>query len=226
MATVKLQPITLRQAELAENESRLYVLNRSKEYIEITEDDPKSDKRGEIVRKQPVAANINFTVTENNGTTNTLTIPATSIPIDLSNYAQRSQILPNPYFRRLVQRGYIVLVDNDEADRLFEENPRARAERDRIYGVINTDVDLSNVDYGGGADGNVAEKMGVQASNPFIQTLVNRSKTEEAADLISDMDARMHNLTPADVEYVAKYAHNSQLKDFALDALQEMDAPA
>lgn len=226
MATVKLQPITLRQAEQTQNESRLYVLNRAKEHIEITEDDPKSDKRGTLVRKQPVAANINFTVTESNGERSTLTIPATSIPIDLSNYAQRSVILPNPHFRRLVQRGYILLVDNDEADKLFENNPRARAERDRIYGVIETDVDLSNVNFGNNE--NTAEKMGVQATNPFIQTLVNRSKTEDPADLISDMDARMHSLTANDVDFVAKYAHNSQLKDFALDALQEMDenAPA
>lgn len=202
MAKVKFTPITIRQAELATDDSRLYVLNRANP-----------------------AGNINFNVTDSAGQRIVITVPQSSCPVDLSNFSEKTPVLRNPDFRRLVAKNAIVLINNDEAEAFVTKDPRGIAESKRIYGVIEegNDLELGIAEIHAPDNAStLAERMGVEATNPFIQSIVLRSKEEDVADLISEVDSKLHTLNIADVEYLAKHAHNADLKAWASEQLEDM----
>lgn len=203
MSKVKFGVTTIRESEKATDDSRLFVLNRSNP-----------------------AGNINFNVTDSAGQRQVIAVPLTSCPIDLSNFAEKVSILRNPDFRRLVSKAMLVLVDNDQAEEFVTRDPRGIAETRRIYGVIEggNDPELSGeVQFAETAARTTAEAVGAGAVNPFIENIVGRSRGEEdAADLISEIDSKLHILEMADIEYVAKFAINAELKAWASTTLEEM----
>lgn len=201
MAKVKFTPITIRQAEQADD-SRLFVLNRSNP-----------------------AGNINFNVTDTSGQRIVITVPQSSCPIDLSNFSEKTPVLRNPDFRRLVAKNAIVLIDNEEAHRFVTTDPRGIAETKRIYDVIEDGNDgelgIAEIHAPDNAT-TLAERMGVESSNPFIQSIVLRSAEEDVADLISEVDSKLHTLAKNDIEFLAKHAKHTDLKAWASEQLADM----
>lgn len=204
MAKVKFDTITIVASERDKEDSRLFVLNRSNP-----------------------AGNINFNVTDGNGGRIVITIPLTACPIDLSNYSEKESILKNPDFRRLVARGFVVLVNNEQAHKFVTEDPRGIKETRRIYGVIEEGID-SEIELGTIQDDvtveSEAERLGLEASNPFIQNIILRSVEEDSDDLISEIESKLHTLSRSDIMYIAQHANNSDLKAWASAQVEDMDA--
>lgn len=202
-AKAKFTPITVNQAEKLKDESRLYVLNRAE-------------------------GNVNFNVTSSAGERQVLAVPMTFCPIDLSNFAERASILRDPDFRRLVAKKAIVIIDADEGEKFTTEDSRGIAETARIYDVITGDSgDHFLYNDGKATDKELAERLGVEYENAFINNMVLRSGgDEEAADLISEIEAKQHLLTIRDIEYVANHAKSAELKSWAADQVEEMKLDA
>lgn len=202
MAKVKFDTITIVTSERNKEDSRLFVLNRSNP-----------------------AGNINFNVTDGSGGRIVITLPLTACPVDLSNFAEKEAILKNPDFRRLVARNFIVLVDNDQAYKFITEDDRGIKETRRIYGVIEEGID-SEIEMQLGESSDVeseAERLGIESSNPFIQNIVLRSVEEDADDLVSEVESKIHTLRKADILYIASHAKNVDLKAWASAQADEMD---
>lgn len=199
----KFTPITVNQAEKLKDESRLFVLNRAE-------------------------GNINFNVTSSAGERLVLSVPMTFCPVDLSNWAERASILRDPDFRRLVAKKAIVLIDADEGEEFVTKNPRGIAETARIYDVIVNDSGAEFLYNDGQAtDKELAEKLGVEYDNPFIHNMVLRSGSDEdASDLISEIEAKLHLLEIRDIQYLANHAKSSELKAWAADQVEEMKLEA
>ena len=108
---VKLQRLTVTQAEKADD-SQLFVLN-------------KSNPRG----------NVNFVVVDSGQQKVSVQVPVTFIPVDLSTFATKADVLRNPNFRRLVARGFVHIVSSESAEE-FLQDERAQKEHNRIFDVL------------------------------------------------------------------------------------------
>jgi hypothetical protein len=198
---VKFDTTTVVNAE-RNDDSRLFVLNRSNP-----------------------AGNINFNVTDGSGGRIVITIPLTHCPIDLSNFAEKLLILKNPDFRRLVARGFITLVDNDQAQKFITEDPRGIKETKRIYGSIEEGVDPYIESGINDNEIRVENRNRVvrESENPFIQNVVLRSSEEDADDLISEVESKLHTLHNEDIQYIADNARSAELKEWASGQMDSAD---
>lgn len=202
MAKVKFSPRTIREAEKDVDDTRLFVLNRSNP-----------------------AGNINFNVTDSAGERIVVALPLTSAPVDLSNFVEKVSILRNPDFRRMVSKTAIVLVDNDEAEKFITTDPRGIAETKRIYEVIEGDEDIDAGMERIAQDLKLKASLGAGSENPFVESIVLRSKKDEedVADLISEVDSKKHTLSREDFEYLAAHSGHSDLKEYASSELEDME---
>lgn len=199
MAKKNFTLLTVAQAEKLKDESRLFCLNRAE-------------------------GNLNFNVTDSAGERKVITMPMTFCPIDLSNFAERAMILRNSDFRRLVAKQAIMLIDNDEGEDFITNDPRGKSETAKIYDVLVSGEDPELGYNDGHIDAaDLAAKMGLEYSNPFISNIVVRSGSDEdGADLISEVDGKSHLLKLEDFEYIANHSKNSDLKAWAADQVEEM----
>ena len=202
MSKVSFKAITIRAAE-EENDSRLFVLNRC----------------------NPLG-NINMNVTSSNGEKHVITLPISPCPIDMTNWCEKNDILRTPIFRRLVAAGHIAIIETAQAADFVENDPRGQRETRRIF-KANTEGDqfLNGNDgtiestFSTAAPKTLAEEVGAQAPDIFIESIVVRSKSEDADDLISELDSRLNTLTLNDIEYLSNHAHAPAIKAWAVEVL-------
>lgn len=197
---VKFTAMTIIEAE-KEDDTRLFVLNRTKE-----------------------AANINMNIHMVGGETALVTIPFSPCPLDLSNYAPKSDLLRTPMFRRMIASGIVAVIDTAEAYKFITEDPRGQRETRRM---------LSENEIGNAALQSVvesefrekddkrelAEQLGVEAPSIFIESMVLRAATETAGDLISELEARINVLTEEELQYLADNCASSELKEWVLSVI-------
>lgn len=203
MSKAKLSLLTVAQAEARKEESRLYVLNRT--------DNP--------------VGNINITVVGDDGQKTTVVVFATFIPMDMSNYISKTALLRAPEFRKLVANKVIVLVDPDEAVALIESSPRAQREQKRILSTngFEFDGDDTHVEV----DLNSREKVKANAPEenvkPFVLAIIDRENSEDAGDLLVELDSRSGQLTMDDVNYLMANTKQPTIKTWAADMIRELN---
>jgi hypothetical protein len=197
----RLKLLTVQEAErsMRDGDSMLYVMNSS-------------NPRG----------NINMTIDGANGTRQTITIPITDIPVDLSIQAVKRFILESPEFRRTFARGFLKIVSSEDAENLFANDDKARQRQAKLYNTIDmaASTDLEIVQASG--DSSVINKIPATQLDPFIVNLVIRSNQgeEEADALIQELGARADLLSLNDLQYVVANSQNSELKEQAAEYIQ------
>lgn len=199
----KLKLITVTDAERNTEDSRLYVLNRTKDPV----------------------GNINITAVGDDGQKGTFVLPSTFIPFDMSNYISKKAMLAAAQFRRLVAGGLIVLVDSKEAEDFIASSDRATREQRRLLSVFGAESVESGDQY---VEIDDSERQTVKVENtiaadPFIMAIIDRENTEDAGDLLEELDSRSHTLKRADVEFLMAHTKQATIKTWAADMLQEMD---
>lgn len=190
---------------LADKSPHLFIMNR-------VEEDPKL-----------VAGNINLNVKSDDGGMTVIVIPATFIPVDMSLFISKANLLNNQAFRRLDASDKISIIHPDDAQNAIASNPRAQKEVKRIlninsaHGGRTTDgpemIEMKARE-GAAGDTNLAPLQNV---NPFAIGIVQRSSTEDVADLMADIESRAHSLEISDLEYIASHVEDASLKQFVVD---------
>src|SRR5690606_7211706 len=211
MSKVRLRLITLQAAQADTAELSLFVMNRTKP-----------------------AGNINMTVTGDDGISQTVVIPTTFIPVDMSNFVSKAALLRSTVFRRLVASGSVVLVDPNNARDAIENDPRAAREAKRLVS-INAAVNSTDgpgvieMDY----SGVVSEEKRSQATagdeedagqqiNPFAIGIVSRANSgDDIADLICDLESHAHTLEIVDFDYIMTNVSDQTLKSWVDTYLSE-----
>lgn len=172
--------------------------------------------------------NINLTVKGDDGVMQTVVVPKTFIPVDMTLFIGRENLLNNQIFRRLVLRGDLVIVETKEAEKAIAKHPRAVAEQSRIL--------ASNTDYSdqaanlpetismivAGDDKALAGKERSKAEiKPFAAGIVGRAMAADCdvADLMADIEANISELSIDDLEYIATNVEDQSLKQFIIDQI-------
>ena len=204
----RMRKLLLRDAELTiDKDSSLYVMNRTNE---------------------PGA--INMTCTDRNGVRIPVVIPNTFIPIDMSNFVPKENLLRDSSFRKLVQSGAVIIVHSEDAENAIKNNPRAKKEQDRIY-AVNADLQ-DDVGSGGefveiGTERNrEPERVITENDNiaPFALGVVERSKDsgDDVQDILSDIESRAYSLTANDLDYITNNVSSVEIKDFVQKLREEV----
>lgn len=199
--STKLPLLTIPQAEqkMREGDSMLYVLNTS-------------NPRG----------NINMTIDSGNGSRQTITVPITDIPVDLSIQAVKRFILESPEFRRTHARGFVKIVDSAASEQLFATNEKARTKQAKLYQSLDL-VPMSDMEIvQSTASEEVKNKMPVgNQVDPFVANLVLRSSAgqEDPDTLVQELSARTDIITVPDLQYIVSNSQLSELKEAAAELI-------
>lgn len=197
---VKLQRQTLPQAEKTESSS-LYVLN-------------KSNPRG----------NVNFVVTDMGQQKISVQVPVTFIPIDLTSFATKQDVLRSPSFRRLLARGFLHIVTPESAEE-FLQDERAAKEHDRIFDVLS---DTNDLEFQAPIEETVsgAPPAAKTEVSQFVQNILLRTRDESVEDLINELEGKLDTMTQDDIAYLMDNTSSAELKAWcgeAADAIREQD---
>jgi hypothetical protein len=197
--------MTVMQA-MADSSPHLFVMNRVSE-----------DKKFE-------PGNINLNVKGDDGGMTVIVIPATFIPVDMSLFISKNNLLTNQAFRRLDAANKISIIHPEDAASAIENEPRAQKELNRILNINNEHGGYSRGDNeefiemkatkSGSGDTNLAPLAEI---NRFAIGIVQRSSTEDVADLIADIESRAHTLEIHDLEYIAQNVEDATLKQFIVE---------
>lgn len=190
----KLERLTVGQAEKA-NDSQLFVLNKSNP-----------------------PGNVNFVVVDEAQQKVPLQVPKTFIPVDLTNFSTRRDILRNPNFRRLVARGFLHIVDTEDSEEFLKDD-RAWKEHNRIYEVVSdlgegfqpSPEDSLNAVPPDSKGGNVSQ---------FAQNMLLRVADEDADSLVNELESKFDTMSVPDIEYILNGTTNSKIKEWCAEALE------
>lgn len=191
---------------MADPSPHLFVMNR-------VEEDPKL-----------VAGNINLNVKSDDGGMTVIVIPATFIPVDMSLFISKENLLKNQAFRRLDAADKISIIHPEDAQNAIASNPRAQKEVKRILNINHAHggrtteggpemIEMRATSAGAGD----TDLTPLQNVNPFAIGIVQRAQTEDVADLMADIESRAHSLEISDLEYIASHVEDASLKTFIVD---------
>lgn len=198
----RVKVITIVEAERSED-SRLFVLNKTKDPV----------------------GNINIPVLMDDGQRGTIVIPSTFIPFDMSNFISKKTLLAASQFRRLVAGGMVMIADTEDAAKFIENSDRAKRELARLLSVLGGSGIIEEAQYAEIED-NAREDIKVEKTleaDPFIMAIIGREINEDAGDLLNEIDARVHALKKADLEYLMANTKQPAIKTWAADMIPLMD---
>lgn len=192
---VKLERQTVNQAEKADS-SQIFVLN-------------KSNPRG----------NVNFVVVDNAQQKISVQVPVTFVPVDLSVFSTKEDVLRNPNFRRLIARGFLHIISTESAEE-FLKDERAAKEHNRIFDVLQEDVDLEfQAPVEDQINAAPPETKDAQV-NQFVQNILLRAASENDDDLITELESKLDTLTLTDVNYLMDNTSSATLKAWCAEAVE------
>lgn len=112
LMAIKLRAYTISNLEQQPDHGPVYVINSTS-----------GNKRGDVL----------LTVARTHGVgTDSVHIPMTWIPVDITSVVNRSQLIRDNNFRQAITGGMLRLVHPDDAQKLFETDPAAQAEFKRV----------------------------------------------------------------------------------------------
>lgn len=168
------------------------------------------------------AGRINLTVHATSGQRVAVQIPRVPGPVDLSTQAMKTDILNCPDFRRIIERGFLVLIDTESAEEFYQTPEGAKLHK-KLYATVEDDeiqYDAPNLDLEGQSE------LAPEGVTPFVQNIVHRA-AQEGADidaLISELEARIDLLEPAEFDFLCQRASVSEIKEWAATAKEISEA--
>jgi hypothetical protein len=185
----------------------------------VTEAENASSSSVFVLNRSNPRGNINFVVTDAAGRNIGVQIPVTFIPVDLSMFCVKSDLLRTPTFRRLSVMGAFDIIESSSAEKMLKD-PKARAEFNRINDVLARDDSMFQA--------TVAESINAEPPksentiSTFIQNLVLRVSSEPLGPLISELEGKLDTFSVQDIKYLQENTSNSELKAWCTEALGVM----
>ncbi|AWY08494.1 hypothetical protein HOT49_gp229 [Erwinia phage vB_EamM_Alexandra] len=212
-ASTKVQPITL----TAYNEkygndvtAPMYVANRT-------------EPRG----------NVMFSAQDDMGQPVPVLVPATFIPIDLTQQATKESLLKSTHLRRALNRNQLVIIDTESAEHYLRTSAMAKSEMknlNRMGSAIAADLEehtgnLAQIDLGGNSRRHVQFEGGTQYSeNQFVNAFIVRAAedSEESDDnLQREFLSRGINLPVSELQILRQHVKRPVIVDLIVQALDD-----
>lgn len=151
-------------------------------------------------------------------------VPCTFIPIDLTTMLPRKHLLESASFRRQLQRNSIAIVDNKEVAALFASSKLAQEEHARINKIFGgvSDHDFNTETYDVEAEAGASRSLSA-AGSEFSAEVISRSQEGEDAESLVDLIMnRADQLTKADMMQIINGVSDSRLKEKCAEIMTEL----
>ncbi|WOL24471.1 hypothetical protein fHeYen902_125 [Yersinia phage fHe-Yen9-02] len=206
-ASFKVTPITLTEYNTqygADPVAPLYVLNRTV-------------PRGDIA----------FNCQNDMGQTVPVIIPATFIPIDLTTLVPRENLIKSSFFRGILQKNSLVIIDNKAAENFLSTNSNARREYGRLNKMTEEQLKAAYVDLGEeSAARSSAPRLENESlsTNNFVNALIERAAGGEDSDdnLEREFLSKYDTLSRADLEVLRANISHPALVSLIIDAIEDL----
>lgn len=164
-------------------------------------------------------------------------IPATFIPVDLTEIVTREGLLANKDFKRNLSVGRLVIVDNESVANYFANNKTAQAELRRIQGMTDSAEELAPVE-----DGSEIELIGSKKSKAkmvdadeialdgkesmegvFVSAFISRcgaESTDSDDTLVAEFLQRGIGLPKEDLQYMLDNITREAVREIILEAME------
>lgn len=183
-----------------------------------------------VMNRTNPAGNINLTVKGEDDTMQSIVIPKTFVPIDMTLFAPRDSLLKNKHFRQLCQLGEIAIAHPDDAEEAIQASPKAKQEIQRVLNMNASGDEQKFTPAMLEMRTDIAPQIQQQAPvhneenynpSPFVAGIVNRAlnEGEDMADLMDDISMRQDELTFEDLTFIANNVEDASLKQFIADLL-------
>ena len=199
------KPYTIHQLS-ADKSPSVYVLNTSDQY--------------NMVDDKPIRGDIYIPIKTQTGESVLLVVPATWIPIDLSTFADKEDILRSTRFRHMHRTHQIELISPEEAEKALMTKDALR-EQDFINKTsltkFTTNVmsgEMTEQERESGlvkAEGDY-EKLKISS---FIADIFGRDDLTDD-DRYAMVNSKSESMTKEDWNYILEYSSSEDLKDLAL----------
>ncbi len=208
----KLQRLTLQQYEHATKtsvSSPLFVINETGRQT--------GKPRGEVL----------LNVRGENNSLVCAVVQDTFIPIDLTQFAARRNLLESTEFKQLLSRRRISIVSGSSVDEYFQSSERARTEYRRIYGIdfdLSEDFDIEGDDL----EDNSSEfdpafdpaALDVQFPEAEeVLMLLNKDEEDRAYDLLN---SRGFDMQVEALSYIDKQTTSTRIKELVAEILEDL----
>lgn len=173
------------------------------------------------------------------GSPQTVKIPATWIPVDLTEQAQREKLINSTEFKALLRKGVVTIVAaevTEEKARLgfigaekALRRPECQAEYEAVLKATGSEASInlaeeSGLDLDAERKGQDSSKNTEREASDLALSLVAREEAGEPEEtLINAFRTRMAEFTEQDLRYVADKATSAGLTKLALESLEEED---
>lgn len=142
----------------------------------------------------------------------TVVVPASYAPTDLTALATRDNVVQNPHFRRFLNNGMLVIVDNEDLEKMLQSDSDLREEYNTVNDIKENATQATiQVDLSGEQD--AKRKTPVADNEQAVEDPLLASLIQECALLDKDADGSRLK----DMEKSLK----RKLHTFDLNVLQE-----
>ena len=150
--------------------------------------------------------NVTFTVPKANGNgSDTVSVPLTFIPLDLTEQVTKDQLFKSSDFRRAVALGYLVLINDTEAQKLLEI-PGAAMEKARLV----REQRVSAVEEQSKAMGMISPTkdglVGEGGILPAVELIMVDAVDKDQVEIINSLRSMESEMDAKDFEYVKSQA--------------------
>lgn len=160
-------------------------------------------------RKGIAPGNVNFTTYNGSGQVNVVSIPVTSIPLDLTTMASKTAILDSPEFRNLLTARMLAIVSTEEAEAaLNSDDAQEELRRVRHY-TMGDDVVLSG--------SSVPEAAAAAQDEAKVSGMaLNIGNTaDDESKVLQQLRLNKASLTVEDLKYIAQVSVLARVKQEA-----------
>jgi len=171
------------------------------------------------------------------GSPQTVKVPATWIPVDLTEQAQREKLINSTEFKALLRKGVITIVMANVSDEKAKlgfigaedalKRPECRAEYDSVLAATGS-VATASLSEEEGLDLDGARKSSEssmdherQASDMALSIVAREEGGEPEETLVNAFRTRMGEFSESDLKYIADNVTGSSLTKLALEALED-----
>lgn len=178
-----------------------------------------------VINRAPTtwgSADILFNVNGDNGRIIGVIIPASFAPIDLTMFASRESLINCTELRTLLQKGYVMIVDNKSAEEAVKDS-RVEKELQRVLNFNRA----SNMDDSAGKGkvqlGSNGTQYGTTEGSyiepPYVSELINIAvENQNDPDRVENAFIRLADrLTKDDLDYIIRSNKNTKLTELAID---------
>ncbi|QZE57104.1 hypothetical protein MPK67_gp231 [Erwinia phage pEa_SNUABM_32] len=187
-----------------------------------------------VANRTEPRGNVAFSAKDDLGQPVAVVVPATFIPVDLTQQATKASLLQSTHLRRALRMNQLVIIDTKSAEEYLRTSSLAQAEMRNLNkmnasiaaDLLENEGELAEIDLGGGGRKKEIHFEGAEqhSENQFVNAFILRaaSDSEESDDnLVREFLSRGINLPVAELKILREHITRPAIVDLIVQALDD-----